>query len=179
MASKGAAAAKQLFDSVVNGIKGLPRAVMDIGSNIVRGIWNGISGAAGWLAGKVKGFASGILSGMKAALGIHSPSKLFADEVGKFIPPGINVGIDAAMPDTIRKMRQQAASLMESARATIEVEQAKAARVGLGYSGGTYTTIDKSVTTSPIVFKGNYSFGNKSDINYFMNQAALLIRRKQ
>jgi tape measure domain-containing protein len=179
MASKGAAAAKQLFDSVVNGIKGLPRAVMDIGSNIVRGIWNGISGAAGWLAGKVKGFASGILSGMKAALGIHSPSKLFADEVGKFIPPGINVGIDAAMPDTIRKMRQQAASLMESARATIEVEQAKAARVGIGYSGGTYTTIDKSVTTSPIVFKGNYSFGNKSDINYFMNQAALLIRRKQ
>jgi len=52
-------------------------------------------------------------------------------------------------------------------------------RAGLGYSGGTYTTIDKSVTTSPIVFKGNYSFGNKSDINYFMNQAALLIRRKQ
>ena len=44
---------------------------------------------------KVKELARGILDGMKSALGIHSPSKLFKDEVGRFIPQGVAVGIEA------------------------------------------------------------------------------------
>lgn len=105
MASAGANGARRMFDAVVGGISGLPGRVASIGSDIVSGIWNGISGAAGWLAGKVSGFASGILDGMKNALGIHSPSRLFRDQVGKYIAQGIGVGFESEMGNVTRQMQ--------------------------------------------------------------------------
>lgn len=105
MASAGADGARRMFDAVVDGISGLPGRVASIGSDIVSGIWDGISGAAGWLAGKVSSFASGILDGMKNALGIHSPSRLFRDQVGKYIAQGIGVGFESEMGNVTRQMQ--------------------------------------------------------------------------
>lgn len=105
MASAGADGARRMFDAVVDGISGLPGRVASIGSGIVSGIWDGISGAAGWLAGKVASFASGILDGMKNALGIHSPSRLFRDQVGKYIAQGIGVGFESEMGNVTRQMQ--------------------------------------------------------------------------
>lgn len=105
MASKGAEGARSMFNAVVDGISSLPGRVASIGSDIVSGIWNGISGAAGWLADKVSSFASGILDGMKNALGIHSPSRLFRDQVGKYIAQGIGVGFESEMGNVTRQMQ--------------------------------------------------------------------------
>lgn len=105
MASKGAEGARNMFNAVVNGLTSLPSRVLSIGGDIVRGIWNGISGAAGWLAGKVKSFASGILDGMKDALGIHSPSRLFRDQVGKYIAQGIGEGFTDEMGSVVGQMQ--------------------------------------------------------------------------
>lgn len=105
MASKGAEGARRMFTSVVDGLASLPGRVLSIGSDIVHGIWNGISGAAGWLADQVKSFASGILDGMKNALGIHSPSRLFRDQVGKYIAQGIGEGFESEMGNVTRQMQ--------------------------------------------------------------------------
>lgn len=105
MASKGSEGARNMFNAVVNGLTSLPSRVLSIGGDIVRGIWNGISGAAGWLAGKVKSFASGILDGMKDALGIHSPSRLFRDQVGKYIAQGIGEGFTDEMGSVVGQMQ--------------------------------------------------------------------------
>lgn len=105
MASRGAEGARSMFDAVVNGLTSLPGRVLSIGGDIVRGIWNGISGAAGWLADQVKSFASGILDGMKSALGINSPSRLFRDQVGKYIAQGIGVGFESEMSNVTRQMQ--------------------------------------------------------------------------
>lgn len=105
MASAGADGARRMFDAVVDGISGLPGRVASIGSDIVSGIWDGISGAAGWLADKVASFASGILDGMKNALGIHSPSRLFRDQVGKYIAQGIGAGFESEMGNVTRQMQ--------------------------------------------------------------------------
>lgn len=105
MASAGADGARRMFDAVVDGISGLPGRVASIGSDIVSGIWGGISGAAGWLADKVASFASGILDGMKNALGIHSPSRLFRDQVGKYIAQGIGVGFESEMGNVTKQMQ--------------------------------------------------------------------------
>lgn len=105
MASKGRDGAKRLFDAVVNGIASLPSKVGEIGKNIVQGLWNGISGAAGWLAGKVKSFATGILDGMKSAMGIHSPSTVFRDQVGKYLAEGIGVGFENEMGNVAKQMQ--------------------------------------------------------------------------
>ena len=105
MASKGAEGARGMFDAVVNGLTSLPGRVLSIGGDIVRGIWDGISGAAGWLAEKVTSFASGILDGIKNTLGIHSPSRLFRDQVGKYIAQGIGVGFTAEMGSVVGQMQ--------------------------------------------------------------------------
>lgn len=105
MASKGAEGARNMFNAVVNGLTSLPGRVLSIGGDIVRGIWNGISGAAGWLAGKVRSFASGILDGMKDALGIHSPSRLFRDQVGRYIAQGIGEGFTDEMGSVVGQMQ--------------------------------------------------------------------------
>lgn len=86
---------KQLASTIINVLGSAISGIYNIGKNIVQGIWNGISGAAGWLANKVKSFATGILNNIKSALGIHSPSTVMRDMVGKFIPEGIAIGISA------------------------------------------------------------------------------------
>lgn len=95
LANKGLEAAKNLFNNIVDTISSLPSSMLSLGENIVRGIWDGMGNLKNWIVEKVKELARGILDGMKSALGIHSPSKLFKDEVGRFIPQGVAVGIEA------------------------------------------------------------------------------------
>jgi phage-related protein len=78
----------------------------DVGKNIVKGLWNGINNAKDWVLDKIKGFGSSILSGIKGIFGIHSPSTVFRDEVGKNLAKGIGVGFQSEMADvndTIQK----------------------------------------------------------------------------
>lgn len=107
LAAQGTAAAKGLYDAVVNGVSSLPGKMAEIGSNIVSGIWNGISNGWDWLTGKVKSLATSLLDGAKDALGIHSPSRLFRDLVGKMIPQGIGVGITAEMPTLQSDLKEE------------------------------------------------------------------------
>ena len=79
-------------------LKDLPNKMKDIGKNIVEGVWKGIKNAKDWFMGNVKSFFGGIVDGAKAALGIHSPSREMRDEVGKWIPAGVEVGIKREMP---------------------------------------------------------------------------------
>lgn len=79
-------------------LKDLPNKMKDIGKNIVEGVWNGIKNAKDWFMGNVKSFFSGIVTGAKRALDIHSPSRKMRDEVGKWIPAGVEVGIKREMP---------------------------------------------------------------------------------
>lgn len=137
MASAGADGARRMFDAVVDGISGLPGRVASIGSDIVSGIWNGISGAAEWLADKVASFASGILDGMKDALGIHSPSRLFRDQVGKYIAQGIGVGFENEMGNVTRQMQDAMPDASAfSIGGTMEPEYYQSAGAGFGgYDG--------------------------------------------
>ena len=134
MASKGAEGARRMFDAVVNGLTSLPGRVLSIGGDIVRGIWDGISGAAGWLADKVKSFAGGILDGMKSALGIHSPSRLFRDQVGKYIAQGIGEGFTDEMGNVTRQMQDAmpdaSAFSIDGTMASVDYQSA-----GAGFSG--------------------------------------------
>lgn len=93
MKNKAVSGVKNVADSIVSGFKSLPNKMIDIGKNIVEGIWNGIKNAKAWMFGKIKEFANGILDGIKSTLDIHSPSRVFRDQVGKFIAEGIGVGI--------------------------------------------------------------------------------------
>lgn len=105
MKAKADEGIRNMIDSIVNWFQQLPQNIENIGKNIVEGLWNGISGAAGWLWDKVSGFCSGIFDGIKGFFGIHSPSKLFNKEVGRFLALGIGEGFDDNLDKVYRKMR--------------------------------------------------------------------------
>ena len=71
-----------------------------------------MSGASAlWNA--AQSLASKAWNGMKSALGIHSPSKVMAEEVGQWIPKGVTVGIEANAGNTLKAIRDYANSLVE------------------------------------------------------------------
>ncbi len=66
------------------------------GANLLHGLWEGISSAAGWLWEKVSGWASSLVDGIKNFFGIHSPSTVFA-EIGTNMGEGVGVGFGESM----------------------------------------------------------------------------------
>ena len=75
-----------------------------VGSNICNGIANGISSGWSWLKNKVSSLASSLLSAAKSALGIHSPSRLFRDEIGLNIGYGVGEGVEASQPSILKSV---------------------------------------------------------------------------
>lgn len=94
LASAGASAASRLVSSVVSGVSSLPSRMVSVGSQIVHGIISGVSSAAGSLVSRMQSLASSALKAAKNALGIKSPSRVFRDQVGQWIPAGIAAGIE-------------------------------------------------------------------------------------
>lgn len=94
LASRGRQAGQDLVSAVMNAVSSLPGKIATAGKNVVEGFWNGIQSMGSWISSKVSGFFTGIVDGAKAALGIHSPSRVFRDEVGKWIPLGAVEGIE-------------------------------------------------------------------------------------
>ena len=135
LAQKGAAAATQLFNSIVNGLSSLPSKIAEIGSNIVSGIWNGISSGWNWLTNKVSNLANSLLDAAKDALGINSPSKEFADEVGRWIMPGVGKGLDKSMPATLKDMKAKAGELVSAMRAEMSASVGQLS-VGASHAAG-------------------------------------------
>lgn len=117
----------KIISAIVDGMGALMGSIVKIGANIVHGIWNGISGAAGWLWNQISGFCSNIVNGIKNFFGINSPSKLMEDAVGKWLPPGIAVGFEDAMPKAMREIDASMGDI------TTAIPQA------LGYGGNTTT----------------------------------------
>lgn len=93
MASGAARAASQFASSLINGLASIPGQVMSIGSNIVQGMIDGVTGAAGSLIDAVKGAVGNAIDGAKKLLGIHSPSRVFR-EIGRYTMQGAALGVD-------------------------------------------------------------------------------------
>lgn len=108
-------AGRKFFKGIVNKVKEIPGRMISIGSDIVSGIKKGISNAWSGLTGWLGNMAKGLIDGVKDALGIGSPSRLFADRIGKWIPAGITLGIEKAMPKAKAFMSNMSTELIDAA----------------------------------------------------------------
>lgn len=109
----GINAAKQLVDSVVQKAKELPGKMVDIGINLIKGLWEGIGSVKDWILDKISGFCDGIVDGMLDFFNIGSPSKLMRDMIGKWLPPGIAVGFELAAPKASKDMTKEAGKMVK------------------------------------------------------------------
>ena len=69
-----------------------------VGVNIIKGIASGLSSAAKSLADAAANAASNALDWVKSKLGIHSPSRVFRDQVGKMMALGMGIGFEKNIP---------------------------------------------------------------------------------
>lgn len=87
-----ARAVGDIFNVIKNTLA--PSNMVRIGGDLIKGLWNGISSLGGWLKDKIISFVADKIPGpVKKVLGIHSPSKLFA-EYGRYVDEGFAQGVD-------------------------------------------------------------------------------------
>lgn len=106
--------------NTVNGVGGKIKAafngagswLLSAGHNIIQGLINGIRGAIGNAVAAVKNAASSVVNAAKSALGIHSPSRVFRDEVGKMIPAGLGKGVEANMSLAVNPIQRMVSDIM-------------------------------------------------------------------
>lgn len=125
LAEKATSAAQDFWDNFVSVVEGLPDKMMEIGENIVRGVWDGIQSMGDWLWNTVTDFFSGLVDGVCSALGINSPSTVFAERVGEWIPPGVGEGIEDSMPDLLKNADDQMASLADRMQDAVDAESSR------------------------------------------------------
>jgi hypothetical protein len=138
-------AAGKIITYAVNGIKGLPSSLatkaknavvkmkdkftkvdwLSVGKNIVKGIAKGIGDFAWILVDKMTSLASKAFDSVTSFFGIHSPSRLMRDKVGKMLPAGISVGLERAFPDTIKTFMNQSKELASVPFKTPEIATGK------------------------------------------------------
>ena len=95
----------ELIKTLVKGLEGGLGELKRIGKNLVEGLWNGIKDATGWVLDKIKGFGKSVLDGIKKIFGIHSPSTVFKDEVGKNLALGVGEGFSDTMAEVSADMQ--------------------------------------------------------------------------
>lgn len=92
-ASNATSAASQFGSKLRSGLEAIPGTLGNIGSNIVQGLVNGVTGAAGKLVDAVKGAVGNAIQGAKNLLGIKSPSRVFR-KIGQYVMQGAALGVD-------------------------------------------------------------------------------------
>ncbi len=86
----------RIRDTVLGAVSGAGQWLYDTGRQIISGLISGIGGAFQWVKNTISNLGSSLVGWAKGVLGIHSPSRIFRDEVGKWIPAGMAQGIDKA-----------------------------------------------------------------------------------
>ena len=121
--------------------------LVSAGNNIIQGLINGIKGAIGNAVAAVKNAASSIVNAAKSALGIHSPSRVFRDEVGKMIPAGLGVGVTMNEKLAVQPVQSMVSSLLPSSF-TGSVSSPMASPVALSDKSGPRVTAPITVNAS-------------------------------
>lgn len=122
MGQKGKEAIEELIKNIIETAKSIPDKVKEIGKNIVEGVWNGIKEAKDKFVENIQGFFKGIVKGAKDALEIKSPSRVFANEVGKWIPLGIAEGVEEEMPDATNDIQDSIEEGMENVNPEVKLK---------------------------------------------------------
>ena len=93
-------AVPQIIAGIVNAFTSSMGQIVNIGKNIVQGLWQGIQSLAGWIWDKVSGWISGIWDGICSFFGINSPSKEMA-WVGEMLCRGLAGGIEDSAGEAV------------------------------------------------------------------------------
>lgn len=103
----------KLVKGIVTAVRSGIGSMVGVGASIVKGLWRGVSNKIGWVTEKMASFGKRVIKSLKNFFGIHSPSTLMRDEIGRFLAEGVAVGfiendpmaqIETSLNNGIRKI---------------------------------------------------------------------------
>ncbi len=121
MASGALRAGQQFLSNLVNTLASIPGRMVSIGSQIVQGIISGITGSIGKVGSAILGGVKDAISDVKNFLGIHSPSRLFRDQIGRNIGLGLAQGISNSQAAVMSSMNGMASDIASTRFTTPDV----------------------------------------------------------
>lgn len=96
----------QIIAAIVKTLGNGISSILNVGKNIVTGLWNGISNSLSWIKNKITGWVGNVMSFIKRLFGIHSPSTVMRDEVGKYLAQGLGVGFEKELGSVYSDMQE-------------------------------------------------------------------------
>lgn len=121
MASGALRAGQQFLSNLVNTLASIPGRMVSIGSQIVQGIISGITGSIGKVGSAILGGVKDAIANVKNFLGIHSPSRLFRDQIGRNIGLGLAQGISNSQAAVMSSMNGMASDIASTRFTTPDV----------------------------------------------------------
>lgn len=132
-------ASRQFSDTLISGFKALPGKMVEIGKNIIQGLWNGIKAAFGVVRDRIVGIVNDIKSLFTGAQGFntHSPSR-WSEEIGENVMRGLAIGMNSetnSILPTVKNAAQKVGDAIQTEldrvtdeinRMTAEAEKEKA-----------------------------------------------------
>ena len=135
--------------------------IVNVGKQIVKGLWEGIKAMGSWIKEKVGNFFSGIVSGVKSKLGIHSPSRVLAG-IGENMALGLGEGWDNEYGDIKRNIT----SNLDFGTASIGAERSVSGKLqgaisSLSGMGGDINIVVQSVLDGKVIGETAYKYNRQ------------------
>lgn len=112
--------ASRFASGVVTEVGKIPGKTVSIGINLVKGLWNGISNMQSWVISKVRGFGNSVLTGLKNFFGIHSPSKVMEEQIGKNLALGVANGITKHKKHAKKSASEMGSEIVKAAKKKLD-----------------------------------------------------------
>lgn len=141
----------ELIARMVNGLWEGIKDFANVGVNLVKGLWNGISNSFTWIKNKISGWVGNVMSFIKKLFGIHSPSTVMRDEVGKYLAQGLGVGFDKELDSVYNDM--QRAIDFETDKMSASVQTSGTYQMAMAGTP-TFNLLDNTENTTQLVVNG-------------------------
>ena len=102
---------------------------MSIGRDLVLGLWNGITDKVDWVVGRIQSMGTRITNAIKRVFGIASPSKVWADQIGQYLPLGLYEGFEDSMTSVEDDIVKDMDALTADMNATVQANGTQGAAV--------------------------------------------------
>jgi len=160
-----------IIAAIVNGLGSAVTSMATVGLNLIKGLWNGIDDALGWLKDKITGLGDKILGWIKGIFGIHSPSSETA-YFGEMLAKGLGVGFIDSMGSVAKSIGKAANMALDAISPNLEAQLSYATSASPGVSSSSAVS-SSVVNNSPVVnLTINTSGGlNEGDIVNMVNRA--------
>lgn len=112
--------ASSFATGIVTEVGKIPGKVKTVGINLVKGLWNGISNMQSWVISKVRGFGNSVLTGLKNFFGIHSPSKVMEEQIGKNLALGVANGITKHKKHAKKSASEMGSEIVKAAKKKLD-----------------------------------------------------------